>query len=203
MRWFNSILVLVVMTLISPATEISAQEISFWEKFALSEDRDKTLEELVPGSEDYYFFNCLHAQNSKQLDEADSLLKRWIKRHGKTQQVRLVQNRQALLKYGEDPKATLDFLKKQLGLDFNHQRRIPRAQKDLPTKLNPNLIDPAKLVSKHLRQDTNSLVDFKGSKIKGRKTIRRFEDPHASHKVSTGRTGDAASSVAISARFYQ
>ena len=160
MRWFNSFLVLTVMTLITLATEIPAQEISFWEKFALSEDRDKTLEELVPGSEDYYFFHCLHAQNSKELDKSDSLLKRWIKRHGRTNQVRVIQNRQSLLKYGEDPKQTLDFLKKQLGLDFNHQRRIPRAQKDLPTKLNPNLIDPDKLVAKYLRQDTNGVGLF-------------------------------------------
>ena len=74
MRFFRSILVLIFMTLITLATESSAQEISFWEKFALAEDRGKTLEELVPGSEDYYFFHCLHAQNEGDLDEVDSCL---------------------------------------------------------------------------------------------------------------------------------
>ena len=158
MRWFTFLLpVIVLMSMMSLATEIEAQEISFWEEFALSEDRDKTLEKLVPGSEDYYFFHCLHAQNEQQLDEVDSLLKRWIKRHGKTQQVRVIENRQSLLIYGENPKRTFDHLKRQLGLNFNHQRRIPQAQKDLPTKLAAGLIDPAKLLAQFLKQDGNSL----------------------------------------------
>ena len=160
MRLFNTILVLTFMTLITLTTESSAQEISFWETFALSEDRAKTLEQLVPGSEDYYFFHCLHAQNESDLAEVDSLLKRWIKRHGRTEQARVIENRQALLKYGEDPQETLDHLKRQLNLDFNHRRLIPQAQKDLPTALDPKLIDPQKLVAQYLKQDANRLSPF-------------------------------------------
>ena len=161
MRWFTSLLlVIALMPMMSLVTETHAQEISFWEEFALSEDRTRTLEKLVPGSEDYYFFHCLHAQNEQNLDEVDSLLKRWIKRHGKTNQVHVIENRQALLKYGEDPKRTLDHLKRELGLNFNHQRRIPQAQKDLPTKLAVGLIDPDKLMARYLKQDTNSLGNF-------------------------------------------
>ena len=160
MRWLTTLLVLLSMSLINLPADSDAQEISFWEEFALSEDRDKTLEKLVPGSEEYYFFHCLHAQNEQKLDEVDSMLKRWIKRNGKTQQVRVIENRQALLKYGEDPKRTLDYLKKKLNLDFGHQRRIPQAQKDLPTSLAASLIDPVKLASKQLKQDTNNVGNF-------------------------------------------
>ena len=160
MRCLIALLVLLSLSLISLPANCDAQEISFWEEFALSEDRDKTLEKLVPGSEDYYFFHCLHAQNEQDLDEVDLLLKRWIKRNKRTQLVRVIENRQALLKYGENPKRTLDHLKKQLRLSFGHQRRIPQAQKDLPTKLAASLIDPSKLASKHLSQDSNSLGNF-------------------------------------------
>ena len=163
MRFFNSILVILFISLITLTTGASAQEVSFWETYSLSEDRGKTLEQLVPGSESYYFFHCLHAQNESNLAEVDALLKRWIKRHGRTEQVRVIENRQALLKYGEDPQETLDHLKRQLDLDFNHQRRIPQAQKDLPTALNPNLIDPGKLVPKFLKQDSNRLSRFNDS----------------------------------------
>ncbi|QEG20577.1 hypothetical protein [Mariniblastus fucicola] len=160
MRWLTSLLAFGFMTLIALAAETGAQEISFWEEFALSDDRRKTLEKLVPGSEDYYFFHALHAQNEQQLDEVDSLLKRWTKRHGKTQQVRVIENRQALLKYGEDPTRTLDHLIHQLNLDFSHQRRIPQAQKDLPTALAAGLIDPARLMAKFLNRDSNGLGSF-------------------------------------------
>ena len=50
MRSFYFIGVIAVMSLINLTTETSAQEISFWEQFALAEDRSSTLEELVPGS---------------------------------------------------------------------------------------------------------------------------------------------------------
>ena len=161
MRWFTSLLLVILsVSMMSLTTETDAQEISFWEEFALSEDRDKTLEKLVPGSADYYFFHCLHSQNQQKLDEVDSLVKRWIKRHGRTEQVRVIENRQALLQYGEDPKRTLDHLKKQLGLDFGHQRRIPQAQKDLPTKLAASKIDPVKLAAAQLKQDTNGIGNF-------------------------------------------
>ena len=77
-------LFLLAFTLVSAMTApTSAQEISFWEEFALSDNRVETLEKLVPGSEDYFYFHCLHHQNQQELDQVDSLLKRWIKRHGR------------------------------------------------------------------------------------------------------------------------
>jgi hypothetical protein len=39
-------------------------EVGFIERFALAADREKVLTELVPGTEDYYFFHALHYQNT-------------------------------------------------------------------------------------------------------------------------------------------
>ncbi len=135
----------------------TAQEITFWEEFALSANRVEALEKLVPGSEDYYFFHCMHYQNQDQLDQVESMLKKWLKRHGRTQLVQQIENRQALLRYSEDPRATLNFLTDRLNLSFTHQRQIPRAQRDLPTELDPALVDIKKLLARALRRDSNSL----------------------------------------------
>ncbi len=159
MRLFNCLIL--VLTLVATATtSASAQEISFWEEFALSSDRAKTLEQLVPGSQDYFYFHCIHYQNEQQLDQVDSLLKRWIKRHGTTKLVKQIQHRQELLVYSDDPQRTLKYLTRELNLHFNHQRAIARGQKDLPEKLDPALIDPAKLISVQLRRSNDRLRGF-------------------------------------------
>ncbi|NIO42623.1 MAG: hypothetical protein GTO41_22245, partial [Burkholderiales bacterium] len=70
----------------------------------------------VPGTEAYYYYHCLHYQNTQQFDRVDELLGPWIKRRGETELVREIQNRQALLTYDQDPSATLDYLRRKLGL---------------------------------------------------------------------------------------
>ncbi|MEI6177273.1 MAG: hypothetical protein WCS43_10300, partial [Verrucomicrobiota bacterium] len=52
---------LIACVVISPALR-AENEVGFIERFALATDREKALGELVPGSEDYYFFHCLHYQ---------------------------------------------------------------------------------------------------------------------------------------------
>ena len=94
----------------TPSNHSSAQEIGFLEDFVLAKDREKVLKQLVPGTQTYYYFHSLHYQNNQQLDKVDELLKPWIKRFGKTNNVRQIENRQQLLKYSDDPKATLEYL---------------------------------------------------------------------------------------------
>jgi len=52
-------------TLVLPVCSWAENEIGFIEKFALAPDRAKVLSELVPGTEDYYFFHALHYQNTR------------------------------------------------------------------------------------------------------------------------------------------
>ena len=124
---------------------VAQQEIGFAEKFALADDRALVLKELIPGTEDYYYYHALHYQNTQQLDKVDELLKPWNKRLGSTQRYKIIQNRQALLKYDNDPKFTYNFLTKTLNPNFNHQRRIPRADRKLPTELPEEIISTKRL----------------------------------------------------------
>jgi len=41
----------------------AAQEIGYIETFSLADDREAALKELVPGTDDYYYYHALHAQN--------------------------------------------------------------------------------------------------------------------------------------------
>ena len=50
------------------------------EAFALAKDRLKALEQLIPGTEDYYFHACLLHEQAGNLKEVDSLMQQWNKR---------------------------------------------------------------------------------------------------------------------------
>ena len=154
--------VVAVMVVAAPAGQ--AQDIEFIERFALADDRAEVLEELIPGTEEYYFFHCLHYQNTGQLDEVDKLLGSWIERHKRTPRVREVQNRQALLRYPQDPKQSLEYLRQEAGLRFNHERQVLGKKSNLPTTLDQAVISRKTLTEKALSQSGY------------RETVQGFED---------------------------
>ena len=81
----------------------AAQDLDFLERFALAENREEVLTELVPGTRDYFFFHCLHYQNTGRLDEADTVLQAWHRMDENSPGLNEMRNRQALLRYGAQP----------------------------------------------------------------------------------------------------
>jgi len=116
-------------------------EIGFIENFSLAEDRAVPLDELVPGTEDYYFYHCLHYQHTGDYAKVRDLLKTWIKRYNYTTRVKEIQNRNALLEYGQNPKQSLEHIRKELQLDFNHQKQEIDPKTNHPTSLDPKRIN--------------------------------------------------------------
>ncbi|MFK7766123.1 MAG: hypothetical protein AB8B55_02690 [Mariniblastus sp.] len=168
----------------SSSRHLNAQEIGFLEDFVLAQDREKVLKQLVPGTESYYYFHALHYQNNQQLDKVDELLKTWVKRAGKTDRFRQIENRQQLLKYSDDPKATLEYLTRQLGLNFNHQREIPQTQRDLASKLDPKSISTSQLLESALSgRDTNRLTD-QGLRLLAGKKLSKTQRRHLLGRLS-------------------
>lgn len=111
------------------------------EAFSLAEDRAKALEQLIPGTEDYYFYSCLHHEQRGELDEVQALLDQWNKRHGETQAFREIHNRLTLLRYGQTPKETLEYLRDHLGLSFDHSRgQEEGARTRLATRMDPKAL---------------------------------------------------------------
>ena len=159
--------------------QLGAQEIGFLEDFVLATDREKVLKQLVPGTEAYYYFHSLHFQNNQQLDKVDEFLKPWIKRFGETDRVKLIKHRQALLKYSDDPEATLSYLTDELNLHFNHQREIPQTQRELPTKLDLKLISTEQLISKALARYKNTKgISNKGLRLLANRKLTSTQRRH-------------------------
>ncbi|HIE71798.1 MAG TPA: hypothetical protein EYP98_17365 [Planctomycetes bacterium] len=88
------------------------------------------------------------------------VLPTWIKRHGRTTRVVEIENREALLSFGDDQERTYSYLRKQLGVQFRHERIIPGARSDLPTRLDPNLVSPTTLTARALSRHRNTVNGF-------------------------------------------
>ena len=107
----------------------SSVDLGFAERFAFAEDRREPLAELIPGTEDYYFYHCLYYQQIQQFDQVPPMIAQWQKRHSRTARLLEIERRQALLTYDRDPRATLAYLKQTLDLNFRHQRPSVNAPK--------------------------------------------------------------------------
>lgn len=136
-------LVCAVSVLLAPFFARAENEIGFVEKFALAPDREAVLDQLVPGTEDYYFYHALQDQNTGQAAKLTAILAQWAKRYPHSSRRTIIENRAALLAYDADPKATLKFLTDHLNLQFNHEQQARDQKPDLPTKLDQTLISHA------------------------------------------------------------
>jgi hypothetical protein len=117
-----------------------AGDINYVEDFALAKDRTNALKQLIPGTEDYYYYNCLHYLNTEQYDKVDALTGPWHQRHNQTPRLTEIQTRKMLLTYEKDPAKTLEYIRNRLGLQFNHQKETVGETPNLPIALDPKLI---------------------------------------------------------------
>src|SRR5438876_12169642 len=101
------------LVLVPTGMRARAADIGYVEDFALARDRVVALKQLIPGTEDYYYYHALHALNTGRFEEALANFKPWIERHGHTARVTEIQVRHALLTYEKNPKKSVDFLRAQ------------------------------------------------------------------------------------------
>jgi hypothetical protein len=133
----------------------AGDEIGFVEDFALARDRGAALRQLIPGTEDYYYYYCLHYLNTEQYEQAEALTRPWLERFGQTPRLTEIQTRHALLTYERDPKKSLAYLTRRLNLRFDQQRAAPGAELNLPTAVSARLISRATLKSQSLERWRN------------------------------------------------
>src|SRR5438874_2206999 len=122
------------------ASAAVAGEVGFVEDFALARDRSAALRQLIPGTEDYYFYHALHALQTEQYDQVTALTKPWLERFGQTPRLTEIQTRHALL--AEDLRAPHP---QDFGAYPIH-RQMTLAQLDELLKLRPDLLNQAALV---------------------------------------------------------
>lgn len=129
---------LFALAFLVPSLPLRAEnEIGFIEKFALAPDRAKVLGELVPGTEEYYFFHALHYQNTRDAARFTEIMALWKKRFPSSGQREIIDNREALLSYDADPQKTLQYLRNKLGIYFNHVQEVRDQKPNLPSVLDP------------------------------------------------------------------
>ncbi|MEY4674656.1 MAG: hypothetical protein RL148_2440 [Planctomycetota bacterium] len=140
--------------------------VGFEETYALARDaaaRTKALEQLVPGTAEFYYHHCLDAQHRGDFGAVPRLLTTWVERHGRTQQVDEIELRQALLTHERDPAATFEFLRRQFGSRFDAQRTTPGTKPQLPTSLDPALLERGALDARARSLHPNSVDGFRPS----------------------------------------
>ena len=135
--------------------QVTAAPLGFLEKFAIAENREDILKELIPGTREYYYYHALHAQNQGNAQELKRIIGLWVKRYGHSNQVKEIQNRQALLDFEKDPENTYSHLKKELRPNFNHSRLIEGRKPAHPTKLDPTAISYDNYLNQAFRQYRN------------------------------------------------
>ena len=137
-----------------------AQEIGYIETFSLAGDRDAALKELVPGTDDYYYYHALHAQNAGARPQFQEVMDRWVReRSGSvTEGARELLNRQALLDYDKEPKKSLDYLRHELGLDFGHARKTGERASNAPAVFDNAGISVETLLKRALAEEPGSLA---------------------------------------------
>ncbi|MCX6927806.1 MAG: hypothetical protein NT154_32045 [Verrucomicrobia bacterium] len=138
---------------------VSAQEIGYIETFGLAGDREAALKELVPGTDDYFYYHALQAQNTRQREHFQEVMDRWIReRNGQvTDGARELLNRQALLDYDKDPQKTLKYLRELMDLHFDHARKTGERRSDAPTRFDNAHISADALLKQVLAEEPGSL----------------------------------------------
>jgi len=139
-----------------------AAELTFLERFSLAEDREAVLRDLVPGTEDYFYFHALHYQTTGQQDQFEALRTEWKARLGGSDRFEELSNRQSLLDFEARPDRAYPELRRRLGLNFNQQRRIDGQQTHLPSRL-----DPASVNSSAFEKEAFASSDLSGFKPTG------------------------------------
>ncbi len=141
------------------AGNLSAQEIGYIETFSLAGDRNAALKELVPGTDDYYYFHALQAQNTGQRERVREVIDRWVReRNGQVVEgARELLNRQTLLDYDQEPQKTLQYLREQLDLHFDQARKTGEHRSSAPTKLDGAILSPQTLLQRALAAQPSNL----------------------------------------------
>ncbi len=132
-----------------------ADPIGWMERYALSADREAMLGELIPGSDDYYFYHCLYYQTTGQLERSETILRDWLAEHKgrETPVITAMIDRQRLLTYNDSPQRTIDHLVRRLGIKLDHAPPAAKNERRFPSNLDPAVLDVDTLVKDALRRN--------------------------------------------------
>ena len=166
----------------------------FAEAFALG-DRSKALEQLIPGTNDYYFYHALDAQHRGDSKRFDTLMADWTKQMRSSSIRDRLHLRQAILDYDQKPEQSVAYLVDKLNLRFHHQPPRSGQHIHIPSSLNQQDISYQKFlaeVRRYNKDETNGfetahlcMIDASTFSVQRlREYLRRLPYPVAPNLVS-------------------
>ena len=129
----------------------------FEETYALAADRAKVVATLIPGTEDFYYYSCRERLDARDFAAVRKILPVWIQRHGRSARVIEIENREALLSFADRRRrGPTSSCASASGSTSTHQRVVPGAKSDLPTRLDPDLLSNETLTRRALAAHTEA-----------------------------------------------
>lgn len=166
-----------IFLLVGTSKMLSAQELGFSERFALSSNREAVLRELIPGTEAFYYYHCLYCQTTGRIAESRAHLDAWIKKYGLNEQNKKIQTRQFLLEYTSNKAATIDHLRTEFGIQLDHPAPRRDEAAELPSEISESEMDWTKLQKLHvhdLNQFETVALGFITQSLNSPETLRRW-----------------------------
>ena len=151
---FRICFLLLFLAMLAGVRPVKAEPVSWMERYALSDDREAMLAELIPGSDDYYFYHCLLFQTTGQLARSEATLRDWLASHkGKeTPAIVAMTDRQRLLSYEASPQRSIDYLVRRLGVQLNHTPPATRNERRFPSSLDASVLSVDQLLKEALQR---------------------------------------------------
>ncbi|MEW6709123.1 MAG: hypothetical protein AB1403_04805, partial [Candidatus Riflebacteria bacterium] len=139
------VVILAMILCLFGGNRMDAAQIGFEEQFGLAENRSEPLKQLIPGTEDYYYYSCLYYEQQGDYAKVDEILTQWIKRdkfspNSYSARAQEIINRLTLLNYDKHPEKTIEYIRQQLNLSFHHQKRQEKPTSTLPSALDQKMV---------------------------------------------------------------
>jgi hypothetical protein len=135
-------------------------------EFALSENREEVLNQLIPGSVDYFYYHTLHYQTTNNLAAASSMLAAWQKSKFADRDVESVAKlrrmslRQNLLEYPTTPQKTIDYLRREFDVPLEYAGPIQSRERRYPDRFDSSTLEAAVVITPE--QLDNGELRFEG-----------------------------------------
>jgi hypothetical protein len=145
---------------------LQAEEIGFIESFALAKDRAQVLPQLIPDTEDYFYYHVLYYQSVGKVAESQALLNQWVDKLGWSDLARRMEARQMMLTYSTNREQTIQYLIAQLGANLAHTPPQKDRAASLSTKLDAASVAYATVLKRAIEEnrslsgvEDNALLD--------------------------------------------
>lgn len=132
---------------------LRAQSIETLEAMALAPSRREALAQLIPGTEEAFYFTTLVAQAEGNLPEAEATLRAWEAAFPRSTMAASLRDRQLWLDYPQKPQALIDRVIGRLQPNLQHAAPLSNPGASLPSRLDETLLAIGRKIEEAIAAD--------------------------------------------------